>query len=226
MREGLISVIIPAYNASRFVSEAIESIFRQNYENMEVIVVNDGSTDNTLEVLDKFDDKINVISKENGGVSSARNMGIRAANGSIIGFLDSDDIWPDDHISLLIPHLGEDNKYDYIRGFLRKVSDLGTDIEKRGDNLDEGSYVGAYLYRRSVFDRVGIFDESMYAGEDGDFFNRLLESECDGKMIAEVTLLYRRHENNMTNSPSCVKEILFNIAKGKILRGKTKLSIK
>jgi len=93
MKAPLVSVVIPTYNRAKFVTKAIESVLAQTYKDYEIIVVDDGSTDNTKEVLEPYMDKIRYIYRENAGVSAARNTGIRAAFGQWIAFLDSDDVW-------------------------------------------------------------------------------------------------------------------------------------
>src|ERR1039457_5929793 len=89
----LVSVIMPTYNRGYVVGEAIESILNQTYDNIEVVVVDDGSTDNTQEKLKEYGDRIRVVYQRNSGPAAARNRGIRAARGEIIAFLDSDDVW-------------------------------------------------------------------------------------------------------------------------------------
>src|SRR3989344_2440298 len=93
MREPVISVIIPSYNRKSIVVEAIRSVFKQEPRNYEVIVVDDGSSDGTEDYLKSLDLPIKIIRKENGGVSSARNAGIKVAQGKYVAFLDSDDLW-------------------------------------------------------------------------------------------------------------------------------------
>ena len=88
-----VSVVIPTYNSSQFIVETLESVFAQTYKDYEIIVVDDGSTDNTKEVLQPYTSRIKYIYKENGGPASARNVGIKSAQGEYIAFLDSDDRW-------------------------------------------------------------------------------------------------------------------------------------
>lgn len=90
---GLVSVIIPSYNRGYIVGKSIESVLAQSYRQIEVIVVDDGSTDNTREVVAGFDDRVRYFYKENGGVSTARNLGLRECRGEFIALLDSDDLW-------------------------------------------------------------------------------------------------------------------------------------
>lgn len=101
-----VSVVIPAYNAAEFVSEAVQSVLDQTYANVECIVVNDGSTDETESVLRQFGGSITLISQDNQGVSAARNRGIKAASGEWIGFLDADDIWHSEKLSFQLKHVG------------------------------------------------------------------------------------------------------------------------
>src|SRR6476469_10004419 len=89
----LVSVVIPAYNAERFLGEAIESVLAQGYAHFELIVVDDGSSDRTAEVARSFGDRVRTIEQENSGVSAARNAGTRAAGGELLAFLDADDRW-------------------------------------------------------------------------------------------------------------------------------------
>src|SRR5437016_1233967 len=89
----LVSAVIPAYNYARFVCRAVDSVLAQTYPHLECIVVDDGSTDNTLEVLAPYGDHIRVITQKNAGLSAARNTGVRNAGGEYVGFLDADDWW-------------------------------------------------------------------------------------------------------------------------------------
>ena len=94
MNNNLISIIVPVYNVSEYLPRCLDSLINQTYKNIEIILVNDGSTDNSLEICKKYAEKdlrIKVIDKENGGISSARNTGIAEASGEWIGFVDSDD---------------------------------------------------------------------------------------------------------------------------------------
>ena len=97
-----VSVIIPAYNAEHQITQSLASVFEQSFKDYEVIVINDGSTDNTLKVLAAFDTKIQIIDKSNGGVSSARNAGIKKAKGKYIAFLDADDFWHPEKLNIQV----------------------------------------------------------------------------------------------------------------------------
>lgn len=219
MHESLISVIIPVFNCEKYISAALESVFRQGYPHIEVIVIDDGSTDSTYSVLSRFGDKIRVIREENKGQSAARNVGIKNARGTIIGFLDADDIWPDDHISLMLPYLGDD-AYDFVRGITRHLMDPGSYVFEKTEDMFYEALIGACLYKASLFRSVGLFDESMRQGEDCDWNIRLVESGAREKRIENITLLYRRHENNLTNAKNVIVKGHIDAIRLKLARNK------
>src|SRR5215831_9468158 len=103
----IVSVVIPTYNNARFLPEALDSLLGQTYRDFELIVVDDGSTDDTLEVLKPYRHLIRYVRKENGGPASARNLGIRHASGELIAFQDADDIWLPDKLQLQVDYLRE-----------------------------------------------------------------------------------------------------------------------
>ena len=101
----LVSVIIPAYNCAKYIDEAVNSVLSQTYPYLEIIVVNDGSTDNTLQIIEKFKDRITIINQAQSGVACARNTGIKSANGDYIAFIDADDYWFKEKIQLQVSYL-------------------------------------------------------------------------------------------------------------------------
>ena len=216
--QPLVSVIIPFYKAERFISETLQSVFDQEYPNLEIIVVNDGSPDETLSVLNSFEGKIKIISQKNQGQAAARNTGIQNAQGDIIALLDADDLWPNNHLSLMVPHLIGETSYDFVRGMVEcfKMNDDGS--REISDPSFLEVLLGAALYRRSVFDRTGLFDPLMREGEDLDWNLRLRESGCTEKRIPETTLLYRRHDLNATNKRDFIKNGQFLSIKKKLER--------
>ncbi len=222
MAQPLVSVIIPVYNGAKYITEAINSILRQNYPNIEILVVDDGSTDNTLEVLKIFGNKIKILSQKNKGPSAARNLGLQNAKGSIIGLLDSDDVWTDNHIELCLPDLVNDSSYDFVHGLTRYVRNLGTKEETILKELYTEASGAASLYKKSLFDKVGFFDEDMHEGEDLDIAIRINEVGGKEKRILETTLIYRRHENNMTNDSNVIARGQINAFRKKLSRAKEK----
>lgn len=220
IKEPLISVVVTVYNTEKYITEALDSVFAQDYKNLEVIVVNDGSTDSTLDILEKYPRKIKIISQENKGQSVARNVGIKIAQGSFIGILDGDDLWTDNHISLGLRYLTQNNDYDFVRGQTMRFKVVDGEKEISNKEFME-MLVGASFFRLKVFNIVGLFDEDMRQGEDLDWFIRLAESCCKEKRIEETILLYRRHENNLTNSIEFITRGQLNAYRKKIKRGNT-----
>lgn len=192
--EPLVSVILPTYNRAFYLSRAIESVFSQNYRNIELIVIDDGSTDNTREVVEKIGDKRIVFMRTptNRGVSSARNAGIRRAKGEYIAFQDSDDIWLPGKLAKqveVLEGLTEDTAFVYCimsrtntAGVKHFVPDDSISRELRRGRLFKKllirNYIGApaVCIRRSVLENVGTFDTQMPSLEDYDLLLRIAKN--------------------------------------------------
>lgn len=177
----MISVIIPAYNAARTVRRCIQSVLDQKYTEWEIIIVDDGSKDDTLDICQSYgDSRIRVLHKENGGVSSARNMGLKFAQGDYIAFIDSDDFIESDYLQ----HLSQGLGYDIvISGFcyentpesssfhlkLANREAVGRELSKL-INADQLCYPWGRLFKRSIVETYHIrFDEAMRFAEDNVF---------------------------------------------------------
>ena len=195
-----ISVIIPVFNAAAYLEEAVASIRRQKHSVGEIIIVDDGSTDDSVAIASRLGDDIRIITQENTGPAAARNRGIRSANHDIIAFLDADDLWPDDKLELQLPVLLDDPTVDMVLGLLSFFRD---DHEKPGGReLLPPIFlfvVGCGLYRRRVFEIVGLFNESMRFGEDTDWFMHSREAVLRSKIVKAGSILYRRHAGNLTS---------------------------
>ncbi len=202
MSRPLLSVIIPCYNAGRFLPEAVASVVAQRYEPLEILVVDDGSTDATPQIAAGLAPAVRTLRQENRGPSAARNLGLRHARGEIIGLLDADDLWPEGKLDLQVGRLLEDPELDVVNGRARYILLPGgriPDLRFEGpDYTLAGIYLGASVYRRRAFDRVGPFDEELRYSEDHDWFLRAREASLKMVVLSEVTLLYRMHDANMT----------------------------
>lgn len=200
----LISVIIPAYNAATFLAEAIASIQQQAYETLEIIVIDDGSTDGTAEIAKKFNDSIRYVYQENGGPAVARNTGLKLANGEIIAFLDADDLWPENNLEVQLAYFERDPSLEVVMGrYQYLLLESTTDGERKFKEFGEplvavSSCTG--LFKKSVFNRLGYFDVSLRQGEDVDLFMRLREAGIAMAAIEPVTLYYRIHGDNITRN--------------------------
>lgn len=179
-----VSVIIPTYNRGWILKEAIESVLAQAYKDFELIVVDDGSTDNTSNILDDYRSGIKVLSQKNKGVSAARNRGISAASGRFIAFLDSDDLWLPKKLSTQVEFFNQrpdalicQTEEIWIRNGLR-VNPKKRHKKPSGMIFKPSLELclvspSAVMIRRSLFERIGGFDETLPACEDYDLWLRI-----------------------------------------------------
>lgn len=223
-KNPLLSVIIPAYNAADFIPKAVSSIRQQTFlPPTEIIIVDDGSTDNTADIVQQLESNIRYIYQENSSPAAARNRGLRAARGEMIAFLDADDLFPPHKFEIQVKRLQNDPSIDVIQG--RIQYDHMEGAEDRSNPLDEDDamtyiQIGAAIFRKSVFDRVGPFDEDLRFSEDHDIFMRLRENNVPLVIINDITLIYRLHAHNMTNNKTTYDFQLLQVLKKSIDRRK------
>ncbi|MCM1134178.1 MAG: glycosyltransferase family 2 protein [Clostridium sp.] len=195
-----ISVIIPAYNAEKYLVEAAASIQNQNWKGeMEIIIIDDGSTDNTLTIAKKIGGI--VLTKEKGGAASARNMGIRNASGELLFFFDADDIAATGALEQLYEPMLRDKKFFAVFG---KAQDfLSPELSAEQISLLQirkepygGVLPGCALIRREAFEKIGLFDESLKTGETVAWQINLREAKLPTVNIDCVTLNRRLHLTN------------------------------
>jgi len=182
--DPLVSVIIPTFNRGWSVAEAIESVLAQNYQPMEVIVVDDGSTDDTGRILARFQEKITVLRQQNQGVSATRNAGIRHSRGGLIAFLDSDDIWLPEKLTTQVAFFKArpdalicQTEEIWIRNH-RQMNPKKRHRKRSGMIFFESLSLclvspSAVMMRRGLMDTVGLFDENLPACEDYDMWLRI-----------------------------------------------------
>ena len=203
---ALVSVVIPVYNGERFLREAVDSVLRQKYSPVEIIIIDDGSTDGTANVTRSLPEPVRYLRQSNQGPAAARNRGIEHAQGSLLAFADADDLWPADKLELQLPFFMNDPAVDIVMGRIQQVLLSETaDGQTQSTEFAEPTFsvnLGSAIIRKSVFDRVGLFDETMRYSEDVDWFMRAREAGAAIKTIDAVTLLYRQHEQNMTRGKS------------------------
>nr|NQU94566.1 glycosyltransferase [Bacteroidota bacterium] len=207
LEKPLISVIIPVYNGEKFIREAVENVLSQNYPALEIIIVDDGSTDNTKQIIAGLTVDVRYFHQPNEGPASARNRGIKDVSGEFIVFLDADDQWPENNLNLLLNEIQKDRALDVVRGYAQLFrNNQNGSLEFTGNPRDSfPDYIGAGIYRRAAFEKVGLYDPTMRFGEDKDWFNRARELKVKLKRVDEVTLLVRRHGGNMTEGKSLVE---------------------
>jgi glycosyltransferase involved in cell wall biosynthesis len=195
MRGPLVSVVIPVYNAERFVGEALDSVLAQKYEPLEVIAVDDCSTDGSAGVLQSYEDVRYLRQNENSGASEARNAGIAVAGGEFIAFVDADDIVPPTKLSIQVGHLLEHPELGCVLGrqhWLNPPPGLARDVVW-GD-LD-GVPILSAVFRASVLRELGPFDEEK--GGDLDMLVRLRAAGYAFEVLPEIVLHRRYHGGNL-----------------------------
>jgi len=202
----LVSVVIPVFNGERFLREAVESVLAQKYSSLEIIIVDDGSTDGSSAVARSFSETVRYLYQANQGPAAARNRGIEHAQGSLIAFADADDLWPSEKLEMQLPYLINDAAIEIVMGRIQQVRLSKTvNGQTQAEELAEPAFsvnLGSAVIKKSVFERVGLFDESMRYSEDVDWFMRAREAGAAIVTIDAVTLLYRQHEENMTRGKS------------------------
>lgn len=193
-----VSVVIPVFNGEAFLREAVESVLAQKYSPLEIIIVDDGSTDGTETVARSLPEPVRYLRQNNAGPAAARNRGIEHAQGSLIAFADADDLWPAAKLELQLPYFN-DPAIEIVMGRIQQVH--LSNAEEFGEPAFSVN-LGSAVIRKTVFERVGLFDETMRYSEDVDWFMRAREGGVAIVTIDAVTLLYRQHEQNMTRGKS------------------------
>lgn len=212
-----VSVIIPTYNRERFVVPAIESVLRQSFGDRELIVVDDGSTDDTRLRLERYENRIRYVYQANAGPGAARNTGIQAATGEWLAFLDSDDEWTTEYLARQFQHLesgpgiclqitdgrfcGKDGQ---VRGFF-DMNGVAAILAGRDYLLPQDPFrfvlrhspwpFGSAVIRRDAINRAGGFDESLRISEDLDLLARVALQGAFGIVREQLVNIHRRDEN-------------------------------
>ncbi len=205
-----VSVIVPVYNGDKFIESTINRLKNQHYQPLEIIVIDDGSTDGTAEVAAKFKDSIRYVYQPNSGPAAARNNGIKIAKGEAIAFLDIDDMWSDDKLQIQTSYLVANPSVDIVQGLIQQIT-IPEEKSKNPASFEIASQayqfinLGSAIYRKSVFDKIGLLDETLKYAEDYDWFLRAWENNIYKVVLDRVTLFYRKHDNNMTKGKQLVE---------------------
>ena len=223
---GLISIIMPAYRAERFVAASVTSIFGQDYSNWELLVWEDGCLDRTVEIVSAMSapgsQAIRIFrAKENRGVSHARNCALERARGQFIAFMDADDTWEPEHLSTLMQYLGSEdatmvfsgNNFIDENGGITKRNEIPSRevLSDLADRLYDYNFilVPSVMVRREIIDRGFKFDENLTHGEDLDFWLQIIAADCRITLAPVATYNYRKHgESAMANSERVVFQML------------------
>jgi glycosyltransferase involved in cell wall biosynthesis len=197
----LVSVVMPVYNGERYLAQAVESVLTQSYQPVELIVVDDGSTDNSAGVARRFGNALHYEYQANAGQSAARNRGVELARGPLLAFLDDDDYWSADKLRLQTDALEGDPSLEAVYGHVRQFLSPDLSPEAAGKvryhaEVMPGNVPGALLIRRAAFDRVGAFDPHWRVGEFVHWYARAADVGLHVRMLPDVVLHRRLHDDN------------------------------
>lgn len=211
MKDDLISVIIPVYNSEKTIVSTIDSVLQQSYSNFELIVINDGSGDRTLELLQTIQDpRIKIFSYPNGGVSTARNRGIAKAIGKYISFLDADDRWTPDKLELQWTTLQQHPQADLAYSWVYFESELQSSYAETSSYFTGNVYpelliknflhtASNPLIRKDIIDQIGLFDPGLKTCEDWEFFLRIAVQQ-EFILVPKVQIIYLQSTNSLTSN--------------------------
>jgi glycosyltransferase involved in cell wall biosynthesis len=213
-----VDVIIPAYNAAKFLPQAIDSVAAQTFEDWRIVLVDDGSTDNTAEIVapyaERLGPKLKYIQQANAGLPAARNTAIRNSSAELLALLDADDIWLPERLAESVKVFENRPQVGLAYGFNSRIDADGAVIDTftRRSKHAEGK-IARYIYmrlvqlpcptitfRRAAVDEVGMFDETLRATEDRDLWVRIA-MKYEVALVPKVIALYRTSPNAMTTDP-------------------------
>jgi glycosyltransferase involved in cell wall biosynthesis len=219
----LISVVIPAFNSERHLAEAIHSVISQNYSPVEIIVIDDGSADRTREVAATFGSAVRYVHQPNEGIGSARNRGMQEAGGSVLAFLDSDDVWTPNKLERRLRLLQSRPENEVVFGLVQQFADRDDGPVEIGEPAVWYA-ASMMIIKRDSFARVGPFRTDVRVGEYIDWYTRASEAGLCAQVLPELVLRRRIHEENTgirqrassSDYPRVLKEALDRRRRGKI----------
>lgn len=218
----LVSVILAVYNYERYLAEAIESVLAQSYRPIEIIVVDDGSTDGTAQVARSYEE-VRYVHQTNQGHAAAMNAGIKAAQGEFIAFLDADDLWAPNKLSVQVDYLLQHPHVGYVIAKMQNFLEPGAQVPRRvTKDLQLSEYValslGTLVARKSVFELVGDFDTIYQYAKDVDWFVRAKEAGVGMGVMPEILLYRRLHESNRSYRTQARASEFLQVVKSAIVR--------
>ena len=215
-----VSVIMPAYNREAFLAEAIESVLAQTYRPIEIIVVDDGSTDQSADIARSYEE-VRYIYQTNQGPAVARNRGLAIAQGEFISFLDPDDLWLPNKLAVQVEHLIEHPDVGLNVCRIENFLDPGVSLPPGGGDvplMKEQINLGTMLVRREVFSQVGDFDPGYSVADDLDWVTRAKDLGVPITILPDVLMRRRVHEANLSHDVQTRKADWFRLFKASIDR--------
>lgn len=226
-KEVLVSVIIPVYNSESYLEETLASVLTQTYHNLEIIVIDDGSTDDSRYIISRFgaaDKRVVSISQENAGVSNARNAGINLSHGDFIAFLDADDVWMPNNIEIKLLHI-QSGDFGLVHSNAQIIDSESHSMDqiligKEGNLLEDlllwnGTCIpgpSSVVISKQVMDSIGGFDPRLSTAADMDYFIRVAKNYRIGH-VNEVSWNYRIHRSNMHSDIASMQQDILLVYK-------------
>jgi glycosyltransferase involved in cell wall biosynthesis len=198
----LVSIVTPSYNQGRFIRATIESVLTQGYPNIEYFVVDGGSTDETLSILQEYGDRLRWFSEPDKGQTDAINRGIRMASGEIIAYVNSDDVYLPGAIATVVEEFGRHPGVDFIYGDFHAIDEDGAILSRvktipfdPNILLYDANFISqpASFYRRRLFDLIGLFDDSLQYLMDYEFFLRAARRKVGFRLVRQYLSAIRYH---------------------------------
>jgi len=203
----LISCIVPVFNGERYLAEALDSILAQTYQPVEIIVVDDGSTDGTRELVPRYGNRIRYVRQNNQGAPTARNLGLSMALGAFVAFLDSDDLWHPEKLARQMARFEARPELDLCVTHLQRfwIPQLETERKRFQDHrfaeVLPGYVTQTLLARRLLFDSFGTFNTTRRVGDPMDWFLRAAEWGAVMELMPDLLVYQRMHETNLSVEP-------------------------
>jgi glycosyltransferase involved in cell wall biosynthesis len=236
MAKPLVSVVIPAFKSERFLAEAIESVLAQTYDEVETIVVDDGSPDRSAEIAAGYAE-VKLVRQENRGVAAARNAGVAVGSGEVLAFLDADDLMLPERLETQVGHLLAHPEVGCVVASQETFVEDGAPLpfwargneqplfEKldRAEGIDKADtseiFTTSMIFSRALFEEIGGFDEELLLGnDDADILMRLSEAGIEIARLRDVVIRRRIHADNVTQDEEQAKTAIFEVFKRRIDR--------
>lgn len=221
MASELVSVIVPVHNGASLLGRTLESVRSQTYPDLEVVVVDDGSTDHTAAIAERYG--ATVLSQANAGVASARNAGVARSSGRLLAFIDHDDLWAPTKIAKQLEALDNTEDCGFVTCHLRYFFDGEVPSWFRGptDGTPVPGFVpSTWLVRRETFERVGGFDSTYTHGSDTDWVTRAAELGIAPTILVECLVDYRVHGGNASRDVAVFRKDLTGLLRARVRRSR------
>jgi glycosyltransferase involved in cell wall biosynthesis len=210
MNAPLVSCIVPVFNGERYLAQTLDSVLQQTYAPLELIVINDGSSDGTPDVIARFGASVRRVDQPQSGVAVARNRGIAEARGEFTAFLDADDVWLPRKISCQMDRFRAraaiEVSVTWIENFWTDEHEIPAEARGRGLEPIPGYTSPTMLARSTVFARVGLFDAHLRTASCRDWFIRAREHDVVFDLLPEVLVRRRLHRANLSRLPGKVDD--------------------